>query len=110
MPAAPAPADQVLDALGNPIRRQIVALLGAQPRAVGEVAALLPVSRPAVSKHLRILETAQLVEGRRVGTQRVFSLRRQGFDAAQDWMGAFWDDALARFRLVAENVAEAQDD
>ena len=95
-----------LDALGNPTRRQIVRLLAPGPKSVGEIAAALPVSRPAVSKHLRVLETAELVVHRSVGNRNVFQLQRSGFDAARDWLGSFWDDALARLTMVAENTEE----
>ena len=98
--------DRALDALGNPVRRQIVEMLAERPQAVGEIAAQLPISRPAVSKHLRVLQGAALVEFTADGTRNVFALRRQGFDAARAWLGDFWDDALARFRMVAENLPD----
>jgi DNA-binding transcriptional ArsR family regulator len=95
-----------LDALGNPIRRKIVALLspGAQP--VGVLAAQLPVSRPAVSKHLRVLENAELVTCERQGNRNLYRLDAQGFAAARGWLDSFWDEALARFAMVAENTSE----
>ena len=106
--------DLALDALGSPVRRRIVRLLADRPQAVGEIAAQLPISRPAVSKHLRVLQDAALVDFTPQGTRNVFALRRAGFDAARDWLGDFWDDALARFRMVAENTQpktpEGQDD
>lgn len=105
-----AATDRALDALGNPVRRRIVALLRDQPQAVGELAAQLPISRPAVSKHLRVLQSAALVEFTPDGTRNVFALKRDGFEAARDWLGDFWDDALARFRLAAENLTETDDD
>lgn len=95
---------EVFDALGNPVRREIMRLLAPGPRPVGEIAAALPVSRPAVSKHLRILQEAHLVAHEKQGTRNVFRLQRTGFDAAREWLEAFWDDALARFVLVAENT------
>jgi DNA-binding transcriptional ArsR family regulator len=98
--------DVVLDALGNDTRRAIVRLLAPGPRAVGELAARLPVSRPAVSKHLRILEDAKLVTFESDGTRNVYRLERAGFDAAHAWLDQFWDEALARFKLVAENTKE----
>lgn len=95
-----------LDAVGNPVRREILQLLGHQRMTVGELASRFPVSRPAVSKHLRILREAELVDFDREGRRNVFKLRRQGFAAARDWLDAFWDEALTRFKIVAENTAE----
>ncbi len=99
-------AEKALDALGNPVRRRIVHILSKGPRAVGEIAAELPVSRPAVSKHLRLLERARVVRHERHGTQNVFELDQAGFDAARHWLEGFWDDALSRFVLLAENTEE----
>ncbi len=98
-----------LDALGNETRRQIVRLLAPGPQPVGEIAAALPVSRPAVSKHLRQLEAAALVTCERQGTRNLYRLDRRGFDAARGWLDAFWDDALTRFALLAENTAPEDD-
>ena len=70
-----------------------------------EIADTQPVSRPAVSKHLKVLETAELVAHRSEGNRNVFRLERSGFDAARHWLDSFWDDALARLALVAENTA-----
>ncbi len=92
-----------LEALGNPVRRQIVQLLGEGPVAVGALAAQLPISRPAVSKHLRILEEAKLVSFHQVGNKNVFQLEQEGFESAKGWLDSFWDNALARFALLAEN-------
>lgn len=103
--AAADPAARALDALGNPVRRQIVQLLAAGPRPVGAIAAQLPVTRPAVSKHLRVLEDAALVTFDKAGNQNRYRLAPEGFTAARDWLGAFWDDALTRFALLAENTA-----
>ena len=98
-----------LDALGNPVRRTIVELLSERPRAVGELASQLPVSRPAVSKHLKLLEDAGLVGHEPQGTRNIYSLRADGFDAARQWLDSFWTEALGRFRLVAENTAPEAD-
>ena len=98
--------ERVFDALGTPARRQIALILAQGPRSVGAIAAQLPVSRPAVSKHLRILENAGLVTFDKQGTRNIFRLERTGFDAARGWLDAFWDDALARFTLLAENTSE----
>lgn len=96
-------ADQAFEALGNPIRRELVRRLAGGPRSVGMLAADLPVSRPAVSKHLRLLRAAQLVECERQGTRSLFRLAPAGFDAARSWLESFWDEALERFASVAES-------
>lgn len=93
-----------LDALGSPIRRTIVELLSERPRAVGELASQLPVSRPAVSKHLRLLENAGLIAHEPIGTRNIYRLEAEGFEAARRWLDKFWTEALGRFRLVAENI------
>ncbi len=97
-------AQPALDALGNPVRRQIVKLLNQGGLSVGEVASQLPISRPAVSKHLRVLEQAGLVQHHAEGTRNIFTINAQGFAQARAWLDHFWDDALARFALVAENI------
>ena len=96
----------VLDALGDGTRRRIVELLGAEPRSVGELAAELPVSRPAVSQHLKVLETAGLVSFRAEGTRHVYALRRDGLAELREWVEAFWDDALGRLAAAAEHRAD----
>ena len=82
----------------------IVEMLSERPRAVVEIAAAMPVSRPAVSKHLTILQDAGLIAHRSRGTRNLYHLEPRGFEAANAWLDSFWDDALARFRLVAENT------
>ena len=96
----------VFDALGNPVRRGIIRLLAERPRTVGSIAAEFPISRPAISKHLQVLEGAALVRHRRVGTRNEFRLDQEGFAGARDWLDQFWDDALARLALVAGNTPE----
>lgn len=98
-------ADVVLDALGNGVRRQIITMLRMRPMTVGAIAEALPVSRPAVSKHLRILKGADLVASESAGTRNIFHLKKDGFDEARDWIEGFWDEALMRFAMVAENTA-----
>lgn len=95
-------ADFVLDALGNQTRRDILTLLKEEPLPVGDIAARLPISRPAVSKHLRVLENAGLVEYTTSGTRNIFRLRASGFQAARAYVEGFWDEALANFLHVAE--------
>lgn len=97
------------DALGNGVRREILEKLAVGPLSVGEIAADLPVSRPAVSRHLRLLEEADLVETKQEGRRSVVALKRDGFVEASAWLDAFWDDALRRFKLVAENTEEDRD-
>lgn len=101
-------SDLVLDALGCDTRRQIVRLLSGGRRAVGEIAEQLPVSRPAVSKHLRLLESARLVQHEQVGTQNLFQLNPKGFAEARNWLDQFWGDALSRFALLAENTSQEE--
>jgi DNA-binding transcriptional ArsR family regulator len=102
-------ADHVLDALGHATRRQILALLRESQLAVGEIAARLPISRPAVSKHLRQLEAAGLVEHMPVGTRNIFKLRSTGFGAAHSYVESFWEEALASFRRAAEAQEKTSD-
>ncbi len=99
-----------LDALGNGVRRTIVGLLAERPRAVGELAAVLPISRPAVSKHLRTLEAASLVRVRAAGNRNVYSLAPQGATDVRRWLDDFWGQALPRFAMVAENTAPKADE
>ena len=91
----------VLDALGNPVRRAILHELRGGPLAVGEIAAGLPVSRPAVSRHLRVLENAGLVQAHEEGTRNIYSIRMQGFASVQEFVGEFWDTALDRLQELA---------
>lgn len=92
-----------LTALGDPTRQAIVELLAAGPRAVGELAADLPVSRPAVSQHLRVLKEAGLVTDRAVGTRRLYQLDPTGADAVRAYLDRFWTDALRRFKTAVED-------
>lgn len=87
-------APDVLDALGNETRRAIVGVLSRGPQAVGQIAEALPISRPAVSKHLVVLERAGLVQHSADGTRNVYTLHRSGFDAARSWLDSFWTEAL----------------
>ena len=93
-----------LDALGDPTRRHVFELLKSGPRSVGELAAALPVSRPAVSQHLRVLEDAGLVVYAKQGTRRLYELDQSGVAELRDWVDGFWDEALARFKAAAENT------
>ena len=94
--------ERALDALGSPTRRAIVQMLRAGPRAVGEIAQPLPISRPAVSKHLRLLEAARLVKHESQGNRNVVALDARGFDLVRAWLDDYWDEALPRFVAEAE--------
>jgi DNA-binding transcriptional ArsR family regulator len=100
MNAAPDP----FDALGDPSRRAILELLGSGDRSVREVADALPISRPAVSKHLRLLKEAGLVDHERRGTRSIYRLREEGLDAVRDYLERLWGEAAARYRLLADNA------
>jgi DNA-binding transcriptional ArsR family regulator len=100
-------ARDAFEALGDPSRRAIVELLGrdgAAGRSVQELADALPISRPAVSRHLRLLKTAGLVVEEPRGTRRIYRLHGEGLEAVQRYLDQVWGDAAARFRLVAENT------
>ncbi|HET8756611.1 MAG TPA: metalloregulator ArsR/SmtB family transcription factor [Solirubrobacteraceae bacterium] len=91
------------DALGDPHRRAIVELLRAGDRSVRELADELPISRPAVSRHLKLLKDAGLVTDRAEGTRRLYRLHGEGIDAVQAYLETVWGDAAARFKLLADN-------
>ncbi len=89
-------------ALSDPTRRTIFERLARGPMAVGELAQELPVSRPAVSQHLRVLKDAGLVSDRRDGARRLYAVELGGVEAMRSYLDAFWADALAAFKLAAE--------
>jgi DNA-binding transcriptional ArsR family regulator len=91
-----------LDALGDATRRAIVERLLNGPRPVGVLARGLPVSRPAVSQHLRVLKEARLVTDSSVGTRRIYELNPAGFAALRDYLDRFWDTALTSFKQEVE--------
>jgi len=91
----------VLDALGDWTRRQIFESLRAGPRSVGEIAAGVPVSRPAVSQHLRVLKEAGLVSDRKEGTRRLYRVEPQGLAQIRQYFDSFWGEALERFAAEA---------
>jgi DNA-binding transcriptional ArsR family regulator len=102
-----AAAGDPFEALGDPNRRAIVELLGAgspEGRSVGELALALPISRPAVSRHLRLLKAAGLVVEEPRGTRRLYRLHDEGLAAVRAYLDRVWGDAAARFRLAAENT------
>lgn len=98
-------AELVFDALGEPVRRRIVALLKDGPRPVGDLARQLPVGRPAVSKHLRVLSDAGLTDHRSVGTSNLYSLRPEGMEVARKWLTDTWDAVLAAYAEAAHEQA-----
>jgi DNA-binding transcriptional ArsR family regulator len=93
-------------ALGDPTRRAIVERLAERPRAVGELARVLPISRPAVSQHLRVLKEARLVTERPEGTRRIYRLDPTGVGALRADLDRFWDRALAAYKAIAEQPTE----
>ena len=91
-----------LDALGDPTRRAILERLLSGPLPVGELARGFPVSRPAVSQHLRVLKLARLVTDRAVGNRRVYAVDPSGIEALRQYFDRMWTDALAAFKRAAE--------
>lgn len=100
--------DEVLDALGDPTRRRILEQLRVGPAPVGTIASRLPVSRPAVSQHLRVLERCALVEHDVVGTRHVYRAAPEGLLALRRWLDEFWEVPLDRFVARAEQEARRQ--
>ncbi len=96
--------ETALDVLGDANRRAIVHLLGDRDRSVQELADELPISRPAVSRHLRLLKNAGLVADHVEGTRNIYHLRAEAFDDVQAALRDLWGNAAARFRLAAENL------
>ncbi len=94
--------------LGDPTRRAIFERLLDRPSAVGELAATLPVSRPAVSQHLKVLKDAGLVTDRAAGTRRIYQVDPAGLEALRAQLDQFWNRALARFKQLAEQEPEEE--
>lgn len=109
MPAAAIPAGDPFEALGDPNRREILRLLGEGDKAVSELAEAMPISRPAVSRHLRLLRHAGLVTEQAEGTRRIYHLHEQGLQAVQTYLERVWGDVAIRFRLLADNTEEGTD-
>ena len=99
-------AGDPFEALGDPNRRDILRLLSEGDKPVSQIAAALPISRPAVSRHLRLLKEAGLVAEQARGTSRIYHLRGEGLRAVQEYLEQVWGDAAQRFRLMAENTPE----
>jgi DNA-binding transcriptional ArsR family regulator len=99
-------SDAVWDALGERSRRAIVLRLAERPHAVSELAERLPLSRPAVSQHLKVLKDAGLVAEEPVGTRRVYHLNEAGLSALRDQLDTFWERALSGFQAIADQPEE----
>ncbi len=102
-------ADAVFDALGDPMRRRIVECLRSGPMPVGAIAEQLPVGRPAVSKHLRVLQGAGIVEHESVGTRNLYTLAPDGLAPLQQWLVGMWDEALGAFAAYLKKKGEDDD-
>ena len=94
--------DAALQALADPRRRQILALVRERELAAGEIARQFDVTRPAISQHLTVLRNAGLVSERRAGTRRLYCARPSGIAELRAWLEEFWDDGLARLQRAAE--------
>ena len=98
------PSPDPFAALGDENRREILRLLSSGERSVGQLASSMPISRPAVSRHLRLLREAGLVKERAVGTRRLYALDELGAEAVREYIEQVWGEAVARYRLVVENT------
>src|SRR5439155_10047281 len=97
-----------LDALGDSTRRAILARLLRGEMAVGDLAREFPVSRPAISQHLRVLKEAKLVVDRALGTRRLYQLNPEGFDSLREYLEQFWGQALSAFRRKIEETTNEE--
>ena len=95
--------ESALTALADPTRREIFERLTERPAAVGELAGALPVSRPAVSQHLKVLKSAGLVRDEQAGTRRIYRADPDGIDALRTYLDRFWNRSLAAFKAAAES-------
>jgi DNA-binding transcriptional ArsR family regulator len=98
------PKADPFEALGDAHRREILRLLSQRDLAVQQIADALPISRPAVSRHLRLLKEAGMVAERAEGTRRIYHLEQDGVEAVREYLETVWGEAAARFRIVAENT------
>jgi DNA-binding transcriptional ArsR family regulator len=101
--------DEAWSALGDPSRRSIIECLAERPRAVGELADALPISRPAVSQHLKVLKNAGLVSERIAGTRRIYRLNPAGVAAMRDQLDTYWNRALAGFRDAVASPDDSEE-
>lgn len=97
---------EALDALGDANRRAILEILGERASSVQEIADRLPISRPAVSRHLRLLKQAGLADDVVQGTRHIYHLREEGIEAIREYFAQVWDEAAVRFRMLAENTEQ----
>ncbi len=102
-------AGDPFEALGDPNRREILRLLSDGDKPVREIADAMTISRPAVSRHLRVLKDAGMVSEQARGTRRIYHLQERGMHAVQAYLERIWGDAAVRFRLLAENLPEGSD-
>ena len=100
----------IFTALGDPTRREIFERVARRPQAVGELAQDLPVSRPAVSQHLKQLKAAGLVTDEAVGTRRIYRLDPRGIGAMRNWLDDHWNSALGAFKAFADKLAQGETD
>ena len=108
MPDAARSSADAFDALADPQRRAILSLLGSTSRSVQQLADELPISRPAVSRHLRVLSVAGLVREERAGTRHIFSLHEEGLHAVRAYLERVWGETATRFTIFAENTVAEQ--
>ena len=101
---------EAIQALGDPTRRTVFERLREGPRSVGELARGVPVSRPAVSQHLRVLKQAGLVRERREGTRNYYSVNGDGLADLREYFEGFWDEALTAFKAAAESEGGNEDE
>ncbi len=100
--------ERAIEVLADPTRRSIFELLGAGSRSVVDIASTIPISRPAVSQHLKVLKDAGLVTVRAAGTRRIYALDPAGVRAARDYFDQFWNSALATYAQAANTTKEDQ--
>jgi DNA-binding transcriptional ArsR family regulator len=105
----PALHREALDALGDGNRRVIVEILSEGGQSVQQISDRMPISRPAVSRHLRVLKDAGLVRDEARGTRHIYELRAEGVEAIRQYFVEVWDQAAVRFRIAAENLSERSD-
>ena len=103
-------ADRVLSALYDPTRRAVLERLREGPRPVGEIARGLPVTRPAISQHLKVLKEAGLVTDRSEGTRRIYSIDPKGLGVMRAWLDQFWDSTLLAFAAEVERGVKKEDE
>jgi DNA-binding transcriptional ArsR family regulator len=101
-------ADRAFSALYDPTRRAVLERLRSGPKPVGEIARGLPVSRPAVSQHLKVLKEAGLVDDRSEGTRRIYHIDPKGLGAIRAWLDQFWDSALTAFAAEVERSTKRE--